>query len=78
MSGRTENQLSHGEEVEEQAPPLRLWILPRWPHIILWTGLLLFWFACIDSANLPLEAVFVGPVLMLAGIIMIQRSKREP
>ena len=78
MSGRSENQLSHGEEREEPAPRLRLWILQRWPHIILWTGLLLFWFACIDSAQLPFEAVLVGPTLMLAGVVMIKRHKGEP
>ena len=77
MSGRSVNRLSHGEEVEEQAPQLWLWILQRWPHIILWTGLLLFWFACIDSARLPFEAVLVGPTLMLAGVVMIRRNKGE-
>lgn len=77
MSGRGENQLSQGEEVEEQAPRLRIWILQRWPHIILWSGLLLFWLACIDSAQLPFEAVLVGPTLMLAGVVMIKRNKGE-
>ncbi len=78
MSGERSRKISgrHGEEGEEQAP--RLWILQRWTHIMLWTGLLLFWLACIDSADLPLEAVFVGPTLMLAGVIMMQRNKREP
>lgn len=54
-----------------------LWIIKRWPHIILWTGLLLFCIACMDSARLPFESVLVGPVLMLAAVIMMVRDKRE-
>jgi hypothetical protein len=56
---------------------VRLWIIKRWSHIILWTGLLMFGLACIDSAHLPFETVLVGPVLMLAGVIMMVRGKRE-
>jgi hypothetical protein len=62
---------------EDQEPGARLppWIIEHWPHIIIWTGLLLFWLACIDSAHLPLEAVLVGPVLMLAGVIMLSNKR---
>jgi hypothetical protein len=67
---------SSGGQDREHAPRLLPWIIERWPHIIIWTGLLLFWFACIDSAHLPLEAVLIGPVLMLAGVIML-RNKRN-
>lgn len=56
---------------------MRHWIIERWPYIIFWTGLLLFWSACINLAHLPLEAVFVGPILMLSGVVMIKRNKRE-
>jgi hypothetical protein len=59
-------------EDQEQTSRLLLFIIDRWPHFIIWTGLLLFWLACIDSAHLPLEAVLVGPVLMLAGVIMLR------
>jgi hypothetical protein len=52
-------------------------IIERWPHIIIWTGLMLFWAACIESAHLPIEAVFVGPVLMLAGAVMLKRSRNS-
>jgi hypothetical protein len=72
---RSEDHSSSGED-QERTPRLLLWIIERWPHIIIWTGLLLFWVACIDSAHLPLEAVLVGPVLMLAGVIML-RIKRD-
>jgi hypothetical protein len=64
-------------EGEGRASRLRLWIIKRWSHIILWTGLLLFWLACVDSAHLPFETVLVGPILMLAGVIMMARDKRE-
>ena len=70
-----DHQLPGGEE-QEQTPRLQLRLIERWPHIIIWTGLLLFWLACIDSTRLPLEAVLVGPVLMLAGAIML-RNKRN-
>jgi hypothetical protein len=71
---RSEDRRSEGEG---RASQLRLLIIERWPHIIFWTGLLLFWLACIDSAHLPFETVLVGPALMLAGVIMMVRDKRE-
>jgi len=77
MFGINDDRQSHDGEGQEQAPPVRHWIVERRPHIIFWTGLLLFWLACIDSAHLPIEAILVGPVLMLAGIIMVERDKRE-
>jgi len=58
-------------------PSLWRWIIKRWPHFFVWTGVLLFWLACINSAHLPIEAMFVGPVLMLAGVVMIERDKRQ-
>jgi hypothetical protein len=51
-----------------------LFIIERWPYIVIWAGLLLFWLACIDSVHLPFEAVLVGPVLMLAGVIMLRNK----
>ena len=66
---------SQSEEGEE--PRLLHWILKRWPYVFVWTGCGLFWLAGIHSSHLPLEAMFVGPVLMLAGVIMIERDKRE-
>jgi hypothetical protein len=53
------------------------WFIKRWPHIILWTGVLLLWLASINSEHLPIEALFVGPVLMLAGAVMIGWNKRK-
>ena len=66
---------SHRGEDQQQAPRLLLRIIERWPHIIIWTGLLLLWLACMDSAHLPLEAVLVGPLLMLAGVIMLRNQR---
>ena len=73
----TAGKASHSGEDGERTTRLWRWILERWPDFVLWIGLLLFWFACINSEHLPLEALFVGPVLMLAGAIMIDRNKRE-
>jgi hypothetical protein len=56
---------------------VRLWIIKRWPQIMLWIGLFLFWLACVENAHLPFETVLVGPLLMLAGVIMMVRDKRE-
>jgi hypothetical protein len=46
------------------------WILDRWPELLVWSGLVLFWAACIWSERLPLEALLVGPALMVAGVIL--------
>jgi hypothetical protein len=65
------------EESEERTPRLWSWVMNSWPHVIFRAGLLLFCLACIYSEDLPIEAVFVGPGLMLSGLIMIERNKRE-
>ena len=67
---------SPGGEDQQRGPRLLPWIIERWPHFIIWTGLVLFWLACMDSAHLPLEAVLVGPIVMLAGVVML-RNKRH-
>jgi hypothetical protein len=51
--------------------------MKRWPHVIVRAGLLLFWLACIYSEYIPVEALLVGPGLMLAGVIMMKRNERE-
>ena len=49
------NHMIEKLEGEGRASRLRLLIIKRWPHIILWTGLLIFWLACVGSAHLPLD-----------------------
>jgi hypothetical protein len=67
---------THDAEGEEVGRLWR-WVLKRWPYLFVWAGVLLFWLACINSEHLPVEALFVGPALMLAGVIMIERDKHE-
>ena len=68
---------SNSKESEERTALLWRWVLERWPQFIFWTGLLSFASACLNSERLPVEAVFVGPLLMLAGVVMMHRNKRE-
>lgn len=44
---------------------------------LIWTGMTLFALACIGGEDLPIEAVFVGPALMLIGVILIERKQRK-
>ena len=52
------------------------WLHPRWPSVLVFGGLLLFWAACVASAALPIEAFFVGPGLMAGGTILRVRRSR--
>jgi len=56
---------------------LYAWAVEKWPGILLKTGWALFWLACINSAQLPIEALFVGPAMMVAGAIMKERNNAE-
>jgi hypothetical protein len=56
---------------------LYAWAVQKWPGILLRIGLALFWLACINSWRLPVEALFVGPAMMVAGVIMTVFNKRE-
>jgi hypothetical protein len=53
------------------------WAVQQWPWLILHAGWVLFGIACLNSARLPVEALFVGPGMMVAGVAMIERNKRE-
>ena len=55
---------------------LELWVVEYWPRILVACGLILFALACMAGDSLPVESVFVGPGLMLAGVIMIARGRR--
>jgi hypothetical protein len=39
--------------------------------------MVLFWVACIVGEDLPVEALLVGPGLMVLGVILIERRKRR-
>lgn len=45
------------------------WLIPRWPAFLLRAGFVLFVVACVASNRLPLETIYVGPALMLAGTV---------
>ena len=51
------------------------WVAVRWPAVILHAGWILFVIACLNSARLPVEALFVGPGMMAAGVAMIEYNK---
>lgn len=51
--------------------------MERWPALLLHAGWMVFAIACLSSARLPVEALLVGPGMMLAGAVMRERDKRE-
>jgi hypothetical protein len=55
---------------------LEVWVTEYWPRILVASGLILFALACMAGESLPVESVFVGPGIMLAGVIMIARNRR--
>jgi hypothetical protein len=52
------------------------WLHPRWPSMLVFGGLLLFWTACLAGDVLPIVVFFLGPGLMLAGAILRARQRR--
>jgi hypothetical protein len=53
------------------------WTVRQWPRVLLHAGWIVFGVACLNSARLPVEALFVGPGMMVAGVAMIERNDRE-
>jgi hypothetical protein len=53
------------------------WTVHHWPRVLLHAGWILFGIACLDSARLPVEALLVGPGMMVAAVAMMERDKRE-
>jgi hypothetical protein len=51
--------------------------LERWPAVLVWSGMLLFWATCLYSDHLPEEALFVGPLTMLSGVLVGAYNKRQ-
>jgi hypothetical protein len=49
------------------------WLLPRWHTILIASGFVLFVMACV-SDQLPEASLYVGPAIMLAGIIVMIRE----
>jgi len=56
---------------------LYTWAVQEWPMLLLKAGLVMFWLACINSVRLPIEALIVGPAMMVAGVIMTLSNQRE-
>jgi hypothetical protein len=76
---RSCNRLNTSREEDHQEAPDRLytWAIQKWPALLLKAGLALFWLACLNSVRLPIEALFVGPAMMVAGVTMTVFNKRE-
>jgi hypothetical protein len=55
---------------------LQLRVMEYWPRTLVASGLILFALACFAGESLPVESIFVGPGMMLAGVIMIARDRR--
>jgi hypothetical protein len=55
----------------------RSWAVQQCPMLLVWTGLALFGLAGIYCGRLPVEAIFVGPAMMVAGVAMKEVNKRE-
>ncbi|MGO4880386.1 MAG: hypothetical protein ACLP59_06130 [Bryobacteraceae bacterium] len=53
------------------------WANRQWPELVVWAGLAVFCFTCLDSARLPAEAILAGPLLMAAGVVMKETAKRD-
>jgi hypothetical protein len=53
------------------------WTARQWPRLLLHAGWVLFGIACLNSARLPVEALLVGPAMMVAGVAMLEWNKRE-
>jgi hypothetical protein len=52
----------------------RYWFVKGWPKALVLVGWILFWLAGVAGERVPLEALFPGPALMLAGVVMIVRN----
>lgn len=49
----------------------------EWPMLLVPAGLALFALACLYSTSLPVETIFVGPLMMAAGVALKELNKRE-
>jgi hypothetical protein len=55
-----------------------LWIAKHWPGFLISSGFLIFALACINSDKLPTVALFVGPGMMVTGVILKEQNRRDP
>jgi hypothetical protein len=52
-------------------------MLRLWPRCLVLSGAVLYAAGCLNSERLPVEALFVGPGIMFAGVVMIAGSRRR-
>jgi hypothetical protein len=64
---------------QERPQPSRweVWVSERWPQVLIFAGLILFWAACLASDHLPVDALFFGPGLMMGGLILDASHRRH-
>jgi hypothetical protein len=68
-----------GEQQSEEARYRRyLCIAKHWPGFLISSGFLIFALACINSDKLPTAALFVGPGMMVTGVILKEQNRRDP
>jgi len=60
------------------SPIVRFSIARSWPDLLFALGWALFWLAGTAGENLPLEALLVGPGIMLGAIVFILRKRAIP
>jgi len=60
------------------SPVLRFSIVRGWPKLLFALGWVLFWLAGTAGENLPLEALLVGPGIMLTSIVFMMRNGKIP
>ncbi len=54
------------------------WVVRAWPKLLIMGGLAIFWASCLWSAILPPETFYVGPTLMLAGVVLTVINREAP
>ena len=56
----------------------RFAIVQGWPKLLFALGWVLFWLSGTAGESLPLEALLIGPVIMVAAIVFMMRKHVIP
>jgi hypothetical protein len=52
------------------------YILLAWQKSLFWGGVIVYAAMCMFGGGLPVEALFIGPAMMLAGVIMMSKTRQ--